>query len=128
MHLVVCHAASQSESGQQALQSLQLPRLESLLARLKPGLLTGVDENTLNLPQEHVLAQLQGWSVRDGHLPFAAALARDDGIDITDSGQAWGLVTPTYWELGREQIALTDPTALGLEEAAGLRLSGMYPC
>ena len=117
MHLVVCHAASPSQAGQQALHSLQLPCLESLLARLKPGPTTGVDENTLNLPHEHVLAQLQGWPGRDGHLPFAAALAHADGLDVTDPDQSWGLVTPTYWELGREQIVLTDPNALGLDEA-----------
>jgi hypothetical protein len=117
MHLVVCHAASPSQAGQQALHSLQLPCLESLLACLKPGPRTGVDENTLNLPHEHVLAQLQGWPGRDGHLPFAAALAHSDGLDVTDADQSWGLVTPTYWELGREQIVLTDPNALELDEA-----------
>jgi len=117
MHLVVSHAASSSEAGRQALQSLQLPHLESLLPRFKPGPFTGIDENSLNLPHEHVLARLQGWPARDGHLPFAAALARADGIDVSDPDQAWGLVTPTYWELGREQIVLTDPTALRLDEA-----------
>jgi hypothetical protein len=116
MHLVVSHAASSSEAGRQALQSLQLPNLESLLARLQPGPITGTDENSLNPPHEQVLAQLQGWPPRDGRLPFAAALARADGIDVADTGQGWGLVTPAYWELGREQIVLTDPAALGLEQ------------
>ena len=33
------------------------------------------------------------------------------------SGAAWGLLTPTHWQVGREQIVLRDPAALELDEA-----------
>jgi hypothetical protein len=98
------------------LHSLQLPRLERLLAQFTRGISTGTDENSLNLPHEHVLAQLLGWPASDGHLPFAALLARADGLAVAADGQGWGLLTPAYWELGREQIVLTDPALLQLDE------------
>jgi hypothetical protein len=117
MHLVVPFAAGLSEAGAQALHSLQLPHLERLLARLEPGALSGSDEHTLNLPHEQVLADAHGWRGVDGGLPFAALWARADGLPELGDGAAWGLLTPTHWQLGREQIVLRDPAELGLDEA-----------
>ncbi len=117
MHLVVPFAASLSEAGAQTLQSLRLPQLERLLSRLERGVQTGSDENTLNLPHEQVLARSRGWVGDDGCLPFAAVWAQADGLPGAPDGQGWGLLTPSHWQLGREQIELRDPDALELDDA-----------
>jgi hypothetical protein len=115
MHLVIPYAASLSDAGVQVLQTLQLPHLEGLLARLEPGAVTGSDEASLNLPHEQVLASGRGWPRVDGCLPFAAELARGDGLSSQPGDEGWGLLTPTHWQLGREQISLCDPSELGLD-------------
>lgn len=117
MHLVIPFAAGASEAGAQALHSLRLPHLEGLLSRLEAGAITGSDATSLSLPHEQVLARAQAWSGADGRLPFAAALARSDGLSIDDDGAGWGLLTPTHWQLGREQIVLRNPDELALDEA-----------
>jgi hypothetical protein len=117
MHLVLPFASGASRLGAQALHSLQLPRLESLLAQLQPGSAIGTDACTLNLPHEQVLARCRGWPCDDGRLPFAAALARADGIPVDAGDDGWGLLTPTHWQVGREQVVLRDPDELALDEA-----------
>ena len=52
---------------------------------------------------------------RAGALPFAAHAAHADGIEVLDL--AWGQLTPVHWHVGRDEILLTDPDALQLEEA-----------
>jgi hypothetical protein len=117
MHLLVPFAASLSEAGAQVLHSLRLPHLERLLARLEATASTPTEESSLNLPHEHVLAACRGWPDADGRLPFAAALARSDGQLPTPGDGGWGLLTPTHWQVGREQILLRDPADLALDEA-----------
>ncbi len=117
MHLVLPFAAGASEAGAQALHCLRLPQLESLLARMQTGATTGSDELSLNLPHEQVLATARGWTLDDGRLPFAAAQARADGLPVEQGGDGWGLLTPTHWQVGREQIVLRDPDDLALDEA-----------
>ncbi len=117
MHLVLPYAAGASEAGAQALHSLHLPRLESLLARLDATTTAGGDEFSLNLPHEQVLATARGWTADDGRLPFAAVLARADGLTVAEGDDAWGLLTPSHWQVGREQIVLRDPEELALDEA-----------
>jgi hypothetical protein len=117
MHLLVPFAASLSEAGVQALHSLRLPHLERLLARLEAGASTPTDEHSLNLPHEHVLASCRRWPGADGRLPFAAAQARADGLSPAAGEGGWGLLTPTHWQVGREQIVLRDPADLALDEA-----------
>lgn len=117
MHLLVPFAAGLSDAGVQAAQHLRLPHLERLLGSLEAGSAIGSDEYALNLPHEHVLAQARGWTADDGRLPFAAALARADGLAADAADEAgWGLLTPSHWQVGREQIVLRDPAALGLDE------------
>jgi hypothetical protein len=116
MHLVVPFAASASEAGAQALQGLRLPHLERLLARLRPGATTRPAEASLNLPHEHVLAACRGWQPEDGRLPLAAWSARADGLPAAPPEQGWGLLTPTHWQVGSDQILLLDPAQLHLDE------------
>jgi hypothetical protein len=114
MHLVVLHAAALSEAGAMALHNLSLPNLERLLPSLRPAPPLGSDETSLNLPHEQLIARLSGWTGDDGCLSMAAALAEADGVDVGD--QPCGLLTPAHWLVGHEQIVLTDPEQLALDE------------
>ena len=130
MHLLVPFAGSASDAGRQALQSLSLPHLERLLARLSPrpgpGAKLGTDEYSLNPPHDQALAQVWGWSANagalaDGSLPFAARLA--DALSLPEArNAAWGLLTPVNLQAGREQIRLNNPQDLQLDEAASRAL------
>jgi hypothetical protein len=116
MHLVVPYAAAASEAGVSVLHGLRLPHLERLLARLAPTLKTATDADSLNLPHEHLLAECRGWPIRDGQLPLAAWSAQGDGLPIAAADQGWGLLTPSHWQVGSEQILLLDPAQLHLDE------------
>ena len=116
MHLVLPFAAAACDAGAAAVQGLRLPHFERLLARLMPGPVTDTDAASLNLPHEHVLAASRSWTVRDGSLPLAAWAARSDGLPAAQVGQGWGLLTPTHWQVGSQQIVLLDPAQLHLDE------------
>ena len=122
MHLIVPFAGTVSEAGLQALQTLSLPHLDRLLARLTPGLPFGSDEFSLNPPHEQALALAFGWShaaatLPDCALPFAAQQAQALALPGATTA-AWGCLTPVHLHAGSEQISLTDPAALHLDEAA----------
>lgn len=128
MHLIVPFAGTVSEAGRHALQSLALPQLERLLARLSPGLPLGRDEFSPNPPHEQALALALGWTddpatLPDAALPFAAHQAAALGLatgGATDA--AWGLLSPVHLHVGTEQVSLTEPAALQLDEAASREL------
>lgn len=125
MHLIVPFAGTVSEAGRHALQSLALPRLEKLLARLQPVQRLGRDEHSLNAPHELALAASRGWpatpqaALPDIVLPFAAGQAAALGLDI---GQPWGLLTPVHLHVGTDQVSLMPPSALQLDEPASHEL------
>jgi hypothetical protein len=121
MHLVVPFAAGLSEAAVQALQTLHPVHLERLLPRLQPGARIGGDEYALNLPYEHLLAVLAGHAADDGRLPLAALAARADGLEVP-AGSGWGLLQPSHWQVGREQIVLRDPADLALDDAESCAL------
>ncbi|WP_298824417.1 hypothetical protein [uncultured Piscinibacter sp.] len=115
MHLLVPFASALSEAGRHTLHDLKLTNLDRLLARVVPVQRLGTDEYSLTPPHEAALAAARGWQGGAGTLPFAAHAARGDGIDVQDL--AWGLLTPTHWHVGRDQITLADPEALQLDAA-----------
>ena len=132
MHLIVPFAGTASEAGLQALQTLSLPHLDRMLARLTPGAPFGSDEFSLNPPHEQALALALGWTnnaatlpgralpdcaLPDCALPFAAQQAQALGLPGATTA-AWGCLTPVHLHAGSEQISLTDPAALQLDEAA----------
>lgn len=125
MHLIVPFAGTVSEAGQHALQSLSLPRLDRLLARLQAMQRLGSDAFSLNPPHEQVLAAAWGWpaapdaALPDMALPFAARQAAALGLD---TGQPWGLLTPVHLHVGTDQVSLTPPSALQLDEPASREL------
>ncbi|MDP1902094.1 MAG: hypothetical protein Q8K96_16845 [Rubrivivax sp.] len=120
MHLLIPFAAPFSEAGRQRLSALALPNLKALLGRMAEVERDAGDEWSGSTPQERALARALGWRGGDGRWPWAARLARADGIE--PGKQAWGLLTPTHWHLGTEQVSLLDPAELGLDEAASRAL------
>jgi hypothetical protein len=119
-HLILPFAASLSEPCQQALPRLddarQLPHLHQLLGRLSQATRLDGDEYALSMPHERLLAQALGWGdLPDGTLPWAAWQAQASGIPVAP-GQAWGLLSPCHWLMGRETLTLIDPDELQLNE------------
>ncbi len=98
----------------QALQSLGLPHLEKLLARMTPAGQDGGDESTLSMPHERALARAMGLPDHNGHIPWAALKARQAGRDTGTS--AWARITPCHWRVGTGQVAMDAPSALRLDE------------
>ena len=115
MHLLVPFASDRSEACQHVLRDLALPNLERLLALLTPAGRDDGDAGSFSPPHERALAAAWGWRGGDGLLPFAAHAAAGDGIATGDL--AWALLTPSHWQLGRDDVTLLDPAALGLAEA-----------
>ena len=124
MHLVLPFAHAAAPAAGQALSTLQLPRLEALLARLALLASDDGDELSLSAPHERVLAAAYGWRVVDGLLPLAAVAARADSLPVAaaPADWGWGLLSPTHWHVGTEQVSLTDPATLGLDEATSRAL------
>jgi len=119
-HLIVPFAAVVSEAGRHAASTLALPHLERLLSRCAAGATFGDDERSLSTPHELALADALGWPAEDGLVPWAAARARDDGVTVGD--RPWGLLTPVHLRLGTEQVSMTDPADLQLDEASSRAL------
>ena len=114
MHLLVPFAADDSEPCRHVLRDLALPNLERLLALLAPAGRDDGDAASLSPPHERALAAAWGWHGGDGLLPFAAHAAAQDGI--ATGTLAWALLTPSHWQLGRDDVTLLDPALLALDE------------
>lgn len=115
MHLLVPFASDRSEACRHVLHDLALPRLERLLAVLAPDGRDDGDATSFSPPHERARAAAWGWHGGDGLLPFAAHSAEADGI--ATGTDAWALLTPSHWLLGRDDVTLLDPAALDLAEA-----------
>lgn len=114
MHLVIPFAAPLSDAGRRALAGLRLPNLQALLAGRRGERDEG-DEYSLSPPHERALARAWGWAGADGLLPFAAEQAR--ALELDPGDLAWGLLTPAHWHVGTDQVSMTDPQTLALDEA-----------
>jgi hypothetical protein len=113
MHLMIPFAGVLSEAGRHACQSLALPQLERLLARMTPCDRVDGSELSMSPPHEIALARTYGWPAEDGRLPWAAHRAAGDGVPVgTD---AWALLTPVHLHVGTEQVSLADPASLALD-------------
>jgi len=121
MHLVLPFAFATSPAAAHAATTLNLPHLERLLARLDAVARDEGDDYALSPPHERLLAAAMGWPAADGLLPFAAQAAAGDGL-APAPGTGWGLLSPTHWHLGTEQVSLTDPAGLDLDEATSRAL------
>ena len=120
MHLLIPFAAPLSEAGREAAATLALPHLQALLSRCTETQRDSADEWSFSPPHERALALALGWQGADGLLPWAARAAKADGIATAD--QAFGLVTPSHWHLGTDQISLINPADLMLDETTARAL------
>lgn len=125
-HLLIPFASSRDEGSVAARRTLELPHLEKLLARLKPAEADEGDEHTLSPPHERVLARELGLAAPDGCIPWAASQVAQAGRDT--QGGAWAWITPCYWEVGRDHIAMAHPQHLQLSpDESRAFLSAMQP-
>jgi hypothetical protein len=126
MHLIIAFASVLSAAGRQALQTLALPNLASLVARLAPQAPDAGDEYSLTPPHEREHARALGLEGADGALPWAAHCAAAHGVDTGDL--AWGRITPVHWRVGASEISLVDPTQLALtEDESRALLEAVHP-
>ena len=114
MHLLVPFASDDSEACRHVLRDLALPNLGRLLARLEPAARDTGEASSYSPPHERALAAARGWRGGDGALPFAAHSALADSV--APASLAWGLVTPSHWQLGRDHATMIDPAQLHLSE------------
>ena len=114
MHLLVPFASDDSEACRHVLRDLALPNLGRLLARLEPAARDTGEAASYSPPHERALAAARGWRGGDGALPFAAHSALADSV--APASLAWGLVTPSHWQLGRDHATMIDPAQLHLSE------------
>ena len=116
MHLLVPFASGLSEACAQVLGEIALPHLGELLTTLAEADRDEGDAYSFSPPHERALAAAWGWHGGDGELPFAARAAAADGIATGDD--AWVLLTPSHWQVGRDSVTLLDPALLALAEPA----------
>ena len=125
MHLLLPYASvATSASATETCRTLDLPHLSALLRLLEAEPADSDSEFSLSPPHERAWARSQGWTVVDGLLPIAAASATSDGLAPAVGGPGWGLLSPTHWHVGADQVSLTDPAALDLGEADARALFG----
>jgi hypothetical protein len=117
MHLLIPFAAPLSEVGQEAMRSLSLMHLETLLSQLTPTTRLEGDEYALSPPHERVMAQALGWQAADGCFPWATREAAADGLPAggEQNPRAWGLLSPVHWHMGREHLTMGHPDDLQLD-------------
>ncbi|MGZ5179646.1 MAG: phosphoglycerate mutase [Ramlibacter sp.] len=126
LHLLVPFATCEAPECRSALAQLPLPRLERLLARLRPGPLQEGEEQDLSMPHERALAQALGLPGADGLLPWAAWHQAQGGGDPGPDGWAW--ITPCHWRLGTGHVFMHHPQDLRLDAAESQALlAAMQP-
>jgi len=121
-HLLIPFAGRGSPACRAALPALRLPNLEALLARLTLADTDTQDESTRSPPHERALAQALGISAADGCIPWAALEARQTGLAAPGDDEAWGLVTLCNWQVGIDDVALGDPSAIEIDAAESTAL------
>ena len=124
-HLLIPCAASTADGAQQTLDSLALPHLAALLARLTPDTARAHwgDENSYSSPAEVALAHSLGLPTEDGRIPWAAWHRVQQGLGADST--AWAFITPCQWQVSTNHVTLGDPAQLALDEAASRALLGI---
>lgn len=108
-------AAGTAPGCRQALQGLQLPQLDRLLARLaRISTDTGLDTDYAP-PHERALARALG--LPEPVTPWAAAAQ-----GTAEQGHAWAYLTPCHWQVGADHVTLLHPAQLQLDGDASRAL------
>jgi hypothetical protein len=121
-HLLIPFAGRGSPACRAALPALRLPHLETLLQRLTLADTDTQDDSTRSPPHERALARALGIPAADGCIPWAAFEARQLGIATPDDAEGWGLVTLCNWQVGIDDVALGDPSAIEIDAAESAAL------
>jgi hypothetical protein len=121
-HLLIPFAGRGSPACRAALPTLRLPNLETLLLRLTLADTDTQDDSTRSPPHERALAQALGISAADGCIPWAALEARQTGLAARGDTEGWGLVTLCNWQVGIDDVALGDPSAIEIDAAESMAL------
>jgi hypothetical protein len=121
-HLLIPFAGRGTPACREAMRSLRLPRLESLLSRLALVHEDLQDESTLSPPHERALAEALGISAPDGQIPWAALEARRAGLDDAGEDGSWGIATLCHWQVGIDDVVLGDPGAIRIDAAESAAL------
>lgn len=132
VHLLLPFAACSDDNWLSTLKALPAEQTRHFSALLQdmtawPADADDADQadatRSLSPPHERAVARLAGLVSRrlqDGLIPWAAlerARQTTDHPDAADLNQAWAIVTPCHWTMGRERATLADPQALGLSDA-----------
>jgi len=122
-HLIVPFAQCSGEDWLQVVTALELKNLGYLLRGMKLIAADNGQAASLSPPHERVNAKASGLTgSADGLIPWAAYEANGA------AGQAWAIVTPCHWAMGREYATLTDPATLDLAEGQSRTLlAAMQP-
>jgi hypothetical protein len=115
MQLLIPYAFVNTPGCAEALDALQLPRLDQLLRRLSLVRVDAGSQHDLSPPHERALAQALGITATDGLIPWAA-------LELTRAGRRpgpahWAWITPAHWQIGAGGIQMRDPLSLQLQEA-----------
>ena len=122
-HLLIPFAGRGSPACRAALATLRLPNLETLLLRLTLADTDTQDDSTRSPPHERALARALGLPpANDGCIPWAALEARKTGLAAPGDHEAWGLVTLCNWQVGIDDVALGDPSAIEIDAAESMAL------
>ncbi|MCB2018557.1 MAG: phosphoglycerate mutase, partial [Hydrogenophaga sp.] len=108
-HLLVPFAAASAPECQALLESLILPNLKFLLARLNEVSADRGEEHDFSPPHERALARALGLPAADGRIPWAAAQS-----DAPATPQAF--FSLCHFQVGMDQVTLLPGAQLGLEE------------
>lgn len=121
MHLVVPFAVPSSEAALSVWRALSWPGAARWWWPCRAVAREVGSIEDWSAPHERALAAALGWAdVPDGLVPLAALAAAEDGVP--DDGRPLAWLTPSHWHLGTEQIGMTDPQALQLDEATSRTL------
>ncbi|KQP17680.1 hypothetical protein [Pseudorhodoferax sp. Leaf267] len=119
--LLIAHAGSTNLEARELLRTLPLPQLGALLAALTPGPIEHLPDEAFDTPDERALAQAMGLAVADGRIPWAALQATRSGL--APRGAAWGWLTPCHFDVGMNDVRLSDAEGLALPPAQAQALT-----
>jgi hypothetical protein len=121
MHVVVPFAVPSSEAARSVWRALSWSGAARWWASSQEVTREVGAVDDWSAPHERALAAALGWGdASDGLIPLAAQTAAEDGVP--DDGRPLAWLTPSHWHLGTEQIGMTDPQALNLDEATSRAL------
>lgn len=114
-HIVITQARAPGPRCAEALPTLQLPCLSTLLRTWRVAPRVVDPSNGLSSLYERAIAHALGWPLHDGLLPFAARQARQLGYPgAADS--AWAQITPSHWEIANGHVRMPHPCVLALSD------------